>query len=74
MAYLEVIGSDNIHFDEKDFEATRAAYNDPNVLILNLPDRSIKKTVVAQVVSEPETVIIPPSKPDNTIDELRKMI
>lgn len=74
MAYLEVIGADDIHVDESRYEGIKAALLDPSVTHLDLGDRVIKKTVVSQIVSEPETVIIPPSKPDNTIDKLREML
>lgn len=74
MAVIEIIGGDDIHVDESRYEGIKAALLDPAVSHLDLGDRVIKKTVVSQVVSEPETVITPPTKPDTTIDKLRTMI
>lgn len=63
MAVLEIIGGDDIHVDESRYEGIRAALLDPSVTHLDLGDRVIKKTVVSQIVSEPEAVIIPSIKP-----------
>lgn len=73
MAFAELISGERVDFPDEAYDKAEKAYLDPSVEKLVLNGRAIKKTVIAQLVSEDLIDFRPSPGGDDTIEKLKDM-